>query len=554
MKIGKTVISNIRTGNFSWIFAGLLLLLGVGYLWAGQEKKKQVPKRNTETVYIIHADETLGNEYLNPGITTLRGNVQLRHKGMYMNCDSALVNEQTNTFDAFGNVRMRQGDTLRIYGDYLRYDGFHELAMLRYNCKLENKGTTLLTDSLNYDRIQDKAYYFEGGSMMDKVNILTSEWGEYSPSTKESVFNYNVKLVNPKYTISTDTLHYNTASGLARIGGPSKIDSKDNHIVADHGWYDSHSDQSELTNRPLLYTDNGKTLRGDTVFYDREKGYTIARSNVILTDTVNKNILTGEYCYYNEKIDSALVTGRALATDYSQGDSIYLHGDTLKVRSFNLNTDSLYREMYAYYKARIYKSDFQAVCDSLVFSSRDSCIRMYKDPVLWAGEQQQLGEYITIFLNDSTIDKVHVENQALSVEKKDSLHYNQVTGKNMWYYFKDGDIRKVDVIGNVMLRYYPEDSEKQMIGLNESETSKMYIWLENRKVHRMKMDGATSGTLHPIGLIPDEKLYLDNFGWFDYMRPLNKEDVFNWRGKKRGSELQYRERRELPLPNRGLLK
>ncbi len=556
MKIGRIVSSNIRIGSSKWLLVCLLSAIGMGCIWAQQQQKqvkKAAPKSKTETVYILHADVTLGNERLLPQITVLRGNVKLRHKGMYMDCDSAYVNERSNTFEAYGNVKMRQGDTLRIYGDFLRYDGLQELAMLRHHCRLENKGTTLLTDSLNYDRLLDKAYYFEGGSMMDEVNVLTSEWGEYWLSTKESIFNYDVKLVNPKYTISTDTLHYNTASGVARVVGPSKIDSDENHILTDRGWYDSHSDESELTNRPFLYTDNGKTLQGDTVYYNRNEGYTIARSNVILNDTINKNILSGDYCYYNERIDSAYVTGRALATDYSQGDSVFMHGDVLLARSFNLHTDSVYRELYAYYKVRIYKTDFQAVCDSLKFSSADSCIHLFRDPIMWTGEQQILGEFINIYMNDSTIERVHIDNQALMVERMDSLHYNQVASRKMVFQFREGEVRKVDVLGDVKLRYYPlEKGEMEM--MNESETTKLFIWIADRKIRRMKMDVNSSGLIHPIILIPDDKMYLENFGWFDYVRPLDKDDVFNWRGKKSGSELIYKKRKPMPLPNRGLIK
>ncbi len=543
-------ISTIPARQKTFILLLSIFCTAIG-CWASNQKKKPQPKK-IETVYILNADQTTANEYLQPGITVLRGNVRLRHKGMFLDCDSAYVNEQNNSFDAFSHVKMRQGDTLRIFGDYLRYDGMQELAKLRYNCRLENKGTTLLTDSLNYDRILDLAYYFEGGSMMDEVNVLTSEEGQHNLTTKDSEFKYNVKLVNPRYTISTDTLHYNTRNGIARIAGPSKIDSDQNHIIADAGWYDSHKDHSELTNRPLLYTDDGRKLRGDTVYYNREQGYSIARSNVIITDSIHKNIITGDYSYYNERIDSALVTGRALAIDYSQGDSIFLHGDTLKVRSFHLNTDSVYRETYAYYKVRIYKKDLQAVCDSLFFSTADSCIRLYKDPILWSNEQQQLGERIYIHLNDSTIDHIHIEEQALSIEKKDSIHYNQITGRDMWYYFSDGKLHRAEVIGNVLLRYYPEDSDKQMIGLNESTTAKLFIWLEENKIKRMKMEGASEGTLHPLQLIPHKILYLENFGWFDYVRPTDPADVFNWRGKRSGSELIYKDRKPIPLPNRGL--
>lgn len=516
------------------------------------QAKKQGKKSKNEVIYILNSDETLANERLLPGITVLKGNVRLRHEGMVMDCDSAYVDEAANTFQAFSNVEMHQGDTLHIYGDYLQYNGILALAKLRYNCKLINRNTTLLTDSLNYDRLFDLAYYFEGGTMMDDVNVLTSEQGQYNLSTKDSEFRFDVKLVNPQYTIATDTLRYNTRNGIARIVGPSKIDSDSNHIIADAGWYNSHTDESQLTNRPFLYTDDGRKLEGDTVYYNREEGYSIARKNVVVTDSIRKNIITGEYCYYNERIDSVLVTDRAQVIDYSQGDSIYLHGDTLKVRTFNVDTDSAYRETYAYYKVRLYKKDLQAVCDSLSFSTVDSCIHMYHDPILWSNEQQQLGEYIHIYMNDSTIDYIHIEGQALSVERKDSVHYNQVSGREMWYYFVAGALQKIDVVGNVLVRYYPEDSDMNMIGMNESTTSKFYIWINDNKIHRMKMEGASKGILHPMAMIPPGKLYLENFGWFDYVRPTGPEDIFDWRPKKRGTELQYRSRRTSPLPNRGL--
>jgi len=570
MKIGKSVISNIQTGSSSpqknklyasvWCISALILLLLLivaGGVWAKNIKKKSRHAKR-EIVYIIHADVTAANQTLMPHITILRGNVKLRHKGMYMKCDSAYLDESTNTFDAYDHVYMYQGDTLKLWGDFLRYDGYKDLAMLRHNCKLVNRGTTLLTDSLNYDRSTDLAYYFEGGTMLESKNILTSEWGQFCPSTKDSKFLYGVKLANPQYTLSTDTLHFNTASGLARIVGPSKIDSRDNHIVADRGWYNTHTNKSQLTNRPLLFTDNGKTLRGDTVFYNRAAGYCIAHSNAILTDTVRKNILEGGYLYYNQLKDSALATGHALATDYSQGDSIYMHADTMKLITFRARTDSAYRQMHAYHKVRIYKKDFQAVCDSLMFSSADSCMRLYKDPILWNQQQQQLGEEVHIFFNDSTIDRVKIINQALSVAQKDSIHYNQTAGNKMEFFFASGTLEHLEVTGNVKLNYYPEDSgkngEKDMMGMNYSESSFLVLWMRNKKIHRMRMTPRSTGSFYPMLMIPNKSLYLDNFGWFDYVRPLNKEDVFNWRGKKQGSELVYKIRKPMPLPNRGLQK
>lgn len=164
-----------------------------------------------------------------------------------------------------------------------------------------------MTDSLNYDRIYNLGYYFDGGTLMDEENVLTSEWGEYSPATKISVFNYDVKLVNPKFTLTSDTLRYSTATKIANILGPSDIVSDANHIYSELGFYNTQIGQAELLDRSVL-TNEGKRLTGDSLFYDRVKGYGEAFDNVIMTDTVNKNMLTGDYCYYNELTKYAFAT------------------------------------------------------------------------------------------------------------------------------------------------------------------------------------------------------------------------------------------------------
>ena len=439
---------NKQQDRHRWLLIGFLCLFGV---CLAQDNKKQPENKKTK-VYLLHADEGQADKLARPDVQVLIGNVKLRHDSMYMYCDSALIFEKTNSVEAFSNVRMEQGDTLFIYGDYLYYDGMTQIAQLRENVKMINRNTTLLTDSLNYDRLYDLGYYFEGGTLMDEENVLTSDWGEYSPATKQSVFNHDVKLVNPKFVLTSDTLRYNTENKIAVILGPSNIVSDNNHIYSERGFYNTLTEQAELLDRSVL-TNQGKKLVGDSLFYDRIIGYGEAFDNVKMTDSINKNMLTGDYCFYNELTDSAFATKRAVAIDYSQGDSLYLHGDTLQMVSYNLNTDSLYRLMKAYHKVRMYRTDVQGVCDSLVYNSKDSCMTMYTDPILWNDGQQLLGEQIKIYMNDSTIDWAHIINQALTVEMKDSIHYNQVSGKEMKAYFVNGDMRHIEVIGNVSVSY-----------------------------------------------------------------------------------------------------
>ena len=503
----------------------------------GANAQRKVPEEKKTKVFLLHADEAQADKILRPDVQVLIGNVKLRHNNMYMFCDSALIYENSNSFEAFNNVRMEQGDTLFIYGDYLYYDGMTQIAQLREHVKMINRKTTLLTDSLNYDRLYDLGYYFEGGTLMDEENVLTSDWGEYSPKTKISVFNHDVKLVNPKFVLTSDTLKYSTATKIANILGPSNIVSDNNHIYSERGFYNTLSEQAELLDRSIL-TNQGKKMTGDSLYYDRKKGYGEAFDNVWMNDTINKNMLTGDYCFYNELTDSAFATKRAVAIDYSQGDSLYMHADTLQMVSYNLNTDSLYRMMKAYHKVRMFRTDVQGVCDSLVYITKDSCMTMFGDPILWNEGQQLLGEQIKIYMNDSTIDWAHIINQALTVEMKDSLHYNQISGKEMKAYFEDGDMRRVEVIGNVQIALYPEEKDGSMSGFNTSEGSVFHLFLREKKMEKAKMIGKSNGVMYPLDQIPADKLHLPTFAWFDYVRPLDKDDIFEWRGKKGGQTLK----------------
>ena len=532
------------------LLVSILCLFGFCLAAQSQSDKNRSQDTKTSKVYLLHSNLLKKSKNL-PDVQVLVGDVVFRHDSVYMYCDSAYFYEKKNMLEAFSEVRMEQGDTLSLYGDYMSYDGNTQIAQVRKNVRMENRSTVLLTDSLNYDRLAELGYYFNGGKLMDEENVLTSDWGEYSPATKVSVFNYEVKLENPQFTLMSDTLRYNTATKIANIVGPSNIKSDKNHIYSEMGFYNTQLGLAELLQRSVL-TNEGKKLIGDSLFYDRNKGIGKAYYNVIMTDSVNKSKVTGNYCFYNEKTGCAIATDKALAVDYSRGDSLFLHADTLQMYTYHINTDSMYREMRAYHKVRIFRADVQGVCDSLVFSAKDTCLTMFRDPVLWNNQQQLLGEKIMIYMNDSTLKSVHVANQALSIEKLDSVNFNQVSGKEMKAFFKNGEMERINVTGSVRLVYFPMEQDSTFIGMNVSETSQLDIYLQHRKIKKMVMSPKANGTLYPMTQLPADQMKLENFVWLDNIRPRNREDVFNWRGKKAGQELKKRNRNTAPLPNRKL--
>lgn len=531
------------------LFVALPLLLLLCALSAQDRPKATAPQQTKKTrIDLLHADQAQADKQARPDVQVLVGSVKLRHEGMLMYCDTAYLFEKSNSVEAFGNVRMEQGDTLFIYGDHLYYDGMSQLAMLREHVRMINRNSELTTDSLNYDRVLDLGYYFEGGTLTDEENVLTSIWGEYSPTTKLAIFNHEVRLVNPRFTLTSDTLKYSTATKVATILGPSDIVSEENHIYSERGIYNTQTEQAELLDRSVL-TNQGKRLTGDSLFYDRKSGFGEAFQQVVMNDTVNRNMLTGNYCFYNELTGHAIATDRAVAIDYSQGDSLFMHGDTLRLLTYHINTDSVYRELRVYHHVRAFRSDVQAVCDSLVYNSKDSCMTMYRDPIIWHGEQQLLGEEVKVYTNDSTIRWAHVINQALVVEQKDTIHYNQVSGKEMKAYFVDGEMRQVDVNGNVLVVFYPiDDKDSTFIGLNHAEGGFLRMLLKERRMDQGAFIGKAGGTLYPMSQIPPDQYRLATFAWFPEIRPRNKEDIFEWRGKPMGQELKKSDRKPQSSP------
>lgn len=479
-----------------------------------------VPPKKTK-VYLIHSNTLSFDKAVKPDAQILNGDVCFRHDSSYMYCDSAYFFEQTNSLEAFSNVRMEQGDTLFVYGDYLFYDGNTQVAYLRENVRMENGQVTLFTDSLNYERIPNIGYYFEGGLIVDSLNQLSSFYGQYSPETKLAVFNDSVQVENPDFTLYSDTLHYDTESKVATILGPSVIVSDSGTIHTSRGWYDTVNNTSLLLDQSQVESGE-KILIGDSIFYNRDTGMGEVYGNMSLIDTAQHVTLQGEYGYYNEQTGYAFVTDSARFLEYSQGDTLFLHADTLQM----VTVDSVYREIKAYYGVRFYRIDMQGVCDSMQFNTRDSVLYMYTEPVLWNEQYQLYGDTIAIYMNDSTIEYAHVIQFAFAAQHVDSSYYNQLKGNDLKAYFEGQAVHQIDVAGNAESIFYPLEKDGAKVGMNETKSGFLTIWVKDNKLDKLKIWPSPVGSMTPIpDLKPDQKM-LKDFYWFDYLRPKNRDDIY----------------------------
>lgn len=541
------------------LFIGALFLSVVGVLFAGspgsllfepstvQQESTPVPddknKKSSEEVKLIHSD-VLYKNYMDVRADVLVGHVRLYHDGMYLDCDSARFYKEDNTFNAYGHVKMVQGDTLTLTSDTLLYNGPNMQAHAMGNAVLIHRKTKLKTSVIDYDRMVGVGYYPKHGVLYDADNVLNSDYGQYTPATREAIFRDNVVLENPKFNMKTNELFYYTDTKVARIVSESNIITSDSTFVyAVRGDYNTKTGQANLLDRSHIYKDM-RDIVGDSLYCDKEKGISEAFNNVVLTDVENKCMLTGNYCRYEEKTGVALATDSAVCYEFSGPDTLYVHGDTLKMITYNQDTDSMYRDLFAYHKVRMFRRDFQGVCDSLVTHELDSCTYLYGQPILWNEGQQVVGEEIRVYNNDSTIDWIHIINQAMTIEKLDSMSFNQVSSKEMYCYFVDGVLDQNYAKGNVYVNYFMLDNGEQ-IGMNYTETAELKTFMKDKKIFKIWMPASTH-TMYPPFAIPQDKRYLAGFAWFDYIRPQNKDDIFDWKSKSEEQILQKSEKKIVP--------
>lgn len=211
-----------------------LFAFGIAYSVKPKSRGRAVSRKTDTRVYLQHADELQYDMYgPHPGAQFLRGKVSFLHKGMHVTCDSAYFYEMANTFEAYGHVKMVQGDTLSLVSDKAYYSGNDEMGHAWNNVILTHRKSKLYCDTLDYDRMYGwaDAYGAEGIKLVSGKDVLTADWGRHFMADRHEEFYFNVVLTNDKgLRIETDTLHYSSNSSLAHVIGPSVIKQKESVV------------------------------------------------------------------------------------------------------------------------------------------------------------------------------------------------------------------------------------------------------------------------------------------------------------------------------------
>jgi len=520
----------------------VFLLLLAGNFYVGFSQSSFKPKTGAK-IEILNANSLEYDESTGKKAKKLIGNVQLKHDDALMFCDSAYIFSETNTLNAYSNVKITQGDSLQLFGDSLSYDGNSKKAILRGNIRLINKDIILTTQFLDYDRITNVAYYFDGGKMISRKeqDTLTSKRGYYHSESQAVFFKENVVLKNPQYTIFSDTLKYQSQTETVYFLGPTTIESNQNLIYTENGWYNTTTNISEFYGNSYLYSEN-RFIYGDSIYYNRELGVGKITCNAIINDTTAKLEIHGDDVIMYEKKDSAIITKEALLMQFMDNDTLFMHADTFKIYtsyqkmiiqdSLALNQDSTttdtIRNLLAYHNAKFFKSDMQGKADSIVYNFADSTVNFYTEPVIWSNENQLTADFIYLLLSNKEIHSIYLKEKAFIISKADSLlpNFNQIKGENMVGYFLEKKLYKIEVNKQAETIFFAKDDAEKYIGVNKAFGNNMLIFLADNTLKSVTFIKDPEGIFYPIKEPSPKDLILKGFNWDESKKPMDKFGVF----------------------------
>ncbi|MEJ6793026.1 MAG: OstA-like protein [Lacinutrix sp.] len=468
------------------------------------------------------------------------GQVHVFHDGIDMYCDQAVLYGKENFVEAYGNVKMIQGDTITMIAKYAEYSGKTQLAYAKGDVVLTEPSAVLTTQQLFFDRAKQEAFYNEDGKVVrDSSGTITSRVGRYYMSKKKYRFLKTVKLVNPEYVLTTNQLDFYSETGHSYMFGSSKIVGETSTVYCERGFYNTNNDTGYFTKNSRIDYDN-RIVEGDSLFFDRNRDFASASNNITITDTINKSIIKGHYAEVYKSKDSAFVTKRALAISVQENDSIYIHSDTLMVTGKENN-----RITRAYRNAKLFKSDVSGKSDSIHVNhqtgltqlinlfrlSKRDAFSVKRRPILWHLTNQITGDTIYIKSNPETekLDSLIVFENAFIISK-DTLsadYFSQIKGKRLVGLFDDeNQLKQVYIFKNSESVFVIRDENDEFVGLDKARSANIEMYFAEGGIYYYKRLISSEANTYPEKDIPKGVKKLKDFDWRAEKRPTSVEDLF----------------------------
>jgi len=542
------------------------LVIALGCICSTYAQQPATPADTTKVVNILHADR-LGfskKDTANP-IQYGAGNVAARQNNTLFYSDSAVLNQKTKTFQAYGKVHINDADSTHIYGEYMRYHFDTKMAYMQKKVTLTNGKSILTTDELEYDLNQKIGVYKNGGKVVNGSTVLTSKEGTYFDELKDVYFRKNVVLVDPKYTLRADSLLYNTETEIATFIGPTRIvDSSKREIVTSEGFYDTKNRIAQFGKRPTIR--DGKTLlKADNIYADDASGIRRAEGNAVYIDTAQGVSILANLLIDDQNTNLMTATRKPLMIIKQDQDSIYVVADTIlsgfvtKADTNQIRKDSLGnrsaksdsiklsrksndtvkntavvnasdsttpRYIKAFHHVRIFSDSLQAVSDSLYYSGVDSVFRLFTDPIVWASGNQITGDTIFLYTKNKKAERLYVFENSLVVNKAGPNQYNQIQGNTLNGYFNEGTIDFMRAKGNAESIYYIKDEDSAYVGVNRSTADIIDMRFVNKELNKVVYINDVKGLTTPFRQVKFDEMHLRRFKWLEARRPKTKFELF----------------------------
>lgn len=507
----------------------LLLLSCLSTMAQNDSRGKKIRyKASTLTV-----DKRDGEKY-----QKLIDNVVFTQKNTTVYCDSSFYFKKTNIMEAYGHVRIVD-DSVVITSKELLYDGNSRLSNLRKNVVYTKADRRMYTDFLDYNIDTEIAHYFNGGKLLDSTNTLTSETGYFYSLDNYALFYHNVVLVSPNFTLSTDTLKYDTNTKIAYSNGPTLIENADGTtLFSEGGVFRTVVDQSDFVDGKVL-TENYE-LEGDELFFDEIQNYYKSIGHVVLTAKTKDLIIIGEEGFYDKENGYSKIYGNPVMKRILEADTFYIAADTLV--AIENSIDSLER-ILAYSNIRIFKAGLQGLSDSAAYFLSDSLIYMYSDPIIWNNKNQITADTISLEVTESSIDKMNLYRNSFLAAKDTIENFNQIKGRNMVAFFLNNQIDYITVDGNAEGIYYAlAEGDSSIMGMNKFICSTMKIGFTDQQLTNISIYTNPEAQFIPPKDLTPELTRLPGYTWRESERP-TLIDIFS-APKKAG---KYLETGELPV-------
>lgn len=343
----------------------------------------------------------------------------------------------------------------------------------------------------------------------------------YDGKKEEVILEGNAEAFEEEKVATADVIRYEEKTKFTYLEGNAKYKDSEKEIVGDRIRYNSEGETFDTEGRSTI-VDGSQILEADTVNYIGALG--IATGNVIWTDTVDQITIESERIDYNKETDYVKASGgRPLLVSVIDDDTLFMRSDTLV--SIMENEEDSVRTLIGYRGVRIFKSNLQAVCDSLVYQTKDSLFTFYQNPIIWSDTSQFYSDTVIMQMKNEEIDKIYLNNNAFIVNSPDEIYFNQIKGKNMTAFFKDDELQKMRVIGNAESIYYIVDEDDAYSGVNKCVCSSMLINFGENEITDILFYTNPTSNLFPMRKADHNALKLPGFRWDATRRPKSRFDL-----------------------------